>query len=133
MYTFIKISALSGLLVATGCATAQNSGTVLEARNGQVQTISHSYKGINYPLNLHWDSILKAFIVNSKVTTKTKWTSSEANDIRFQNMVRSAFRAKVCEEGLHPGIIAFGYGFSPDPNIGWIARVKCTKTFQPDA
>lgn len=126
-----KIVTFGAILGLGACSNAQDSGTVMEASDSDIVKITHNYQGVTYPLDLKWDSILKGFIVISESNSDISWTASEADDIKFQNMARSAFREQVCEEGLHPGVLQFGYAFIAD--FGWVARVKCTDKFQADA
>lgn len=131
MITPKKLFLALAILTMAACSTSKGSGTRLDVREKQLVNITQVYRGKTYPLTLKWDSILGAFIVNSKTNAGKPWSGRETDDILFQNMVRAAFRDQVCTEGLHPGVLQFGYGYAKD--LGWVARVKCTSKRQPDA
>lgn len=95
--------------------------------NGSLQTFQYAANGKQYEIRYKWDSILAGYGADISRISNPGFAGGPEEDAEAQNTLRDAFRAKVCNPGLHPGLLQLGYGYS---NGKWGAKLKCTSKFQ---
>lgn len=133
-----RIALLSAILPLSGCitGTAQNapaaapvSPVMVAAKKNDV-VFNYKANGKTYRVLARYDRILKGYGTALNITSGGTFNGSAIEDREAQNTIRDAFRAQgICKDGLHPGIIQFGYGFSAESG-SWGAKVKCSEKRQ---
>lgn len=138
IYRLSRIALLSAILPLSGCMTGTSQNTPVTAPitpvmvTAQKNDIVFNYKanGKTYRVLARYDSWLKGYGTALNITSGEAFDGSADEDREAQNAIRDAFRAQgVCKNGLHPGLIQFGYGFSAETGA-WGAKVKCTEKLQ---
>ena len=125
--------ALSGCVQPSETASTNTNTSPVETENVKKNDIVFNYSanGKIYRIHSRYDRILRAYGTTvSVVSGGPAFTGSNSEDAEAQNTIRDAFRSQgICKDGLHPGLITFGYGYSAEFRQ-WSARVRCTDKIQ---
>jgi len=127
------IGATAITLAVSGCMQAPDTKTATSAPAPKAAKVkkndivfNYSANGKTYKLHARYDSILRAYGTALSVVSGAPFTGATAEDAEAQNTIRDAFRAQgICKDGLHPGLLQFGYGYAPDLQ-SWGAKVRCS-------
>ena len=121
---------LIAVLVLSSCSS--QPGREQAETSTDIQELDYvSENGASYRIRYRWDNLMAAYGLDIARTSGAPLSTDLSDDIEVQNTLRDAFRANVCKEGLHPGLLKLHYG--PWKDNLWTANVKCTTKFQPNA
>jgi hypothetical protein len=141
MNNIISVAAVVAAFTLSGCMgsgdSSQNTPTeptaVSMADLGKLKTFDYSANGKAYTFWIKEDKLFKKHKVIVAVKSGKRFTGDSSEDVEVQNTMRDGLRANgMCANGLHPGLIQFGYSSAPleRGDWGWFGFYACSEKFQ---